>query len=86
MTAERPRGGPTRTFAIMELSKGAYAEIAEALARAGYDQAFIEDDGRVLLDMHGIAVASKSKAQQPRAECAADYWRAYAEDLLKEPQ
>jgi len=49
----------TRTYAVMPLSKAAYEEILFALQEAGYDHAIVKDGGRVLLDMHGIALARK---------------------------
>jgi len=42
----------THTYALLELSKTAYDEIAAKLRAAGYDHAFI--DGAI--DMHGLAV------------------------------
>ena len=47
------------TYAILEVSLAAYAEIKNALFSAGYDHCFHEDDGRVVIDMHGIALAEK---------------------------
>lgn len=50
----RPRS--THTFALLPLSKAAYAEIKAKLEAAGYQHAFLEEDGKVTIDMHGIAV------------------------------
>lgn len=47
----------THTYAILEISPDAYQEIREALAQAGYHHAFHQEEGRDLIDMHGIAVA-----------------------------
>lgn len=47
----------THTYAILDLSPRAYGEIAAKLQQAGYHEAFHEDDGRTVVDMHGIAVA-----------------------------
>lgn len=47
----------THTFAVLDLSKEAFAEIRHKLKQAGYEHAFIEQDGRLVIDMHGIAVA-----------------------------
>jgi len=46
----------THTFARLEISKPAFDEIANKLKAAGYDHAFMVDDGVALIDMHGIAV------------------------------
>lgn len=42
----------TRTYAILEVSAGAYAEIRALLHDAGYQHAFHDD----VIDMHGIAL------------------------------
>lgn len=44
----------TRTLATLELSRAAYDEIAAKLAAAGYDHAFLDEDG--LIDLTGIGV------------------------------
>lgn len=49
----------TYTFVILELSSAAYAEIKKKLEDAGYEQAFLDNDGRPVIDMHGIAVAEE---------------------------
>lgn len=46
----------THTFAILELSGQAVAEIREKLLAAGYQHALLEVDGKEAIDMHGIAV------------------------------
>lgn len=46
----------TRTFAIMEVSRSVYEEVAERLRAAGYDHAFVDGD----LDMHGIALRAQA--------------------------
>ncbi len=58
----------TRTYAVLEVSKAAYDEIAEKLRAAEYHQAFIAefvDDrtsvSRVVIDMHGIALAEENR-------------------------
>lgn len=45
----------THTYVELEVSHGAYMEIWEALAKAGYHHAF--QDGAI--DMHGIALTKK---------------------------
>lgn len=52
-------GGVTHTYAILEISAPAYAEIKLKLERAGYDDQFHPDDEHgIVIDMHGIAVAN----------------------------
>lgn len=46
----------THTFVILELSQAAYDEIAEKLRAAGYDYAFNKCEGKIVIDMNGIAV------------------------------
>jgi hypothetical protein len=46
----------THTFSILEVSKTTYEEIEKKLKDAGYDHAFIEDDRKIVIDMHGIAL------------------------------
>ena len=47
----------THTYAVLEVSRAAYAEIKAKLEGAGYQDQFHNDreDG-VLIDMHGIAL------------------------------
>lgn len=53
----------THTFVILELSTDAFKEIYEKLKEAKYDHAFIHEEGRITIDMHGIAVATHEKSQ-----------------------
>lgn len=46
------------TYAILEVSAQAYREIRAKLVAAGYEHAFHEDDGREVIDMHGIALTA----------------------------
>jgi hypothetical protein len=46
----------TRTFALLDLSPAAYAEVRQKLLQASYDHVFTEVDGREVIDMNGIAV------------------------------
>ena len=47
----------TYTYALLELSPAAYREIRDKLQEAGYQEQFhAQDDGRIAIDMHGIAV------------------------------
>jgi hypothetical protein len=58
----------SHTFAILELSEAAYNEIRLKLHRAGYEHAFIQQDSRPVIDMHGIAVALENKEDSPTQE------------------
>jgi hypothetical protein len=51
----------TYTYAILEISAAAYNEIRKKLEAAGYSDQFHEDDGREVIDMHGIAIAEETK-------------------------
>lgn len=53
----------THTFAVLELSQSAYLEIRKLLEDAGYQHAFTTSDGRPVIDMQGIAVASKVRLE-----------------------
>ena len=54
----------TYTYALLEVSKATYDEIAEKLKAAGYGHAFHQsaDGDRTAIDMHGLALASKPEA------------------------
>jgi hypothetical protein len=52
----------TRTYAVLEISGAAYAEIRDKLQAAGYSDQFCKDDGAEVIDMHGIAVKSDGGA------------------------
>lgn len=57
----------TRTYAKLEVSKEAYAEVAGALQAAGYDHVFrTEGNVREIIDMDGIALVA-AKAAAPRS-------------------
>lgn len=49
----------THTYAILEVSAGAHREIKEKLEAAGYQDQLHEDHGKILIDMHGIALSSE---------------------------
>jgi hypothetical protein len=50
----------TYTYAILEISRAAYEEIAAKLKAAGYQHAFHQEDGETVIDMHGIALKSNN--------------------------
>lgn len=47
----------THTYALLEISAPAFNEIAQKLAKAGYDHAFQGEAGKAVIDMHGIGLA-----------------------------
>ena len=49
----------TYTYSILDVSPTVYAAIRALLAHAGYDHAFHQDDGKEVIDMHGIALRSR---------------------------
>jgi len=52
----------THTFAVLELSPAAFNEIKTKLEAAGYEHAFIKEQGEPLvIDMHGIGVKEDVK-------------------------
>lgn len=52
----------THTFALLEVSKEIYDEIYSRLEQASYDHAFLNQDGRPVIDMHGIGLAIQPEA------------------------
>ena len=52
----------THTYAILQVSPAAYAEIRAKLEAAGYTDQFHDDPDGELLDMHGIAVQAQDEA------------------------
>jgi hypothetical protein len=52
----------TRTYAVMDVSKALFDEVHQKLLAAGYQQAIhSEGDSRIVLDMHGIALAQSDE-------------------------
>jgi len=49
----------TYTYVVLPVSRETYDEIFHALQEACYDHAIHNDNGRVVIDMHGIALARK---------------------------
>ena len=46
----------TYTYAILDVSRACFDEIAAKLKAAEYDHAFHEDDGATVIDMPGIGL------------------------------
>lgn len=55
----------TRTYAILPVSDAVYDEIMHKLHDAGYDHAIHINNGRVVIDMHGIAIAREKMPDAP---------------------
>jgi hypothetical protein len=53
----------THTYAILAVSPAAHREIKEKLEAAGYQDQIHEENGEILIDMHGIALG-KEEGQQ----------------------
>lgn len=58
-------GNVTHTFVIMDLATPAFNEILAKMREAGWDHAIMEEDGRTVIDMHGIAVAENKVVTYP---------------------
>lgn len=57
----------THTFATLSVSPAAFNEIWTKLQAAGYqDSAVQQDDGPLVIDMHGIGLTATSKESSPR--------------------
>jgi hypothetical protein len=54
-----PRITSTHTYAILEVEKTTYDEIAQKLQNAGYDHVFNDTDKGKVIDMNGIALKRK---------------------------
>lgn len=60
----------THTYAVLEVSSATYSEIKAKLEAAGYSDQFHDDgdsDGMVI-DMHGIALKSKTEPERNRTK------------------
>ena len=51
----------THTFAVLQLSPEAFAEIKDKLEKAGYQDQFLNEGKGLMIDMHGIAMKEKPK-------------------------
>jgi hypothetical protein len=59
----------TYSYAILTISSSAYHEIRKLLEKAGYDDQFIHKDGRVLLNMHGLALERDTSHDDDCIDC-----------------
>lgn len=53
----------SHTYAVLEVSHETFEEVYRALEIAGYQHAFHEDNGRTVIDMHGVALAKKGESR-----------------------
>ncbi len=49
----------THTYALLEVSDQTFEEIKDKLKRAGYQDQFHDDDGRLIIDLHGLALVKE---------------------------
>jgi hypothetical protein len=72
----------THTYAVLDISPEAYREIHEKLEAAGYQHAFHRQGDRVVIDMHGIALA---RVELPQTEAAkmSEGWRRVEDEMPK---
>lgn len=69
----------THTYAILEVSQATYDEIKEGLEKAEYNHAFHrESSERIVIDMHGIAVAAdptivRKEVEKEKDESSTDH-------------
>ena len=54
----------THTYVLLDVSPETYYEIYDKLSEAGYDHCFHEDDGKIVIDMHGIALNKRTPDDQ----------------------
>ena len=54
----------THTYATLEVSATTYLEIKRKLEAAGYGDRFHEDQGKVLIDMQGIALEKSERKRK----------------------
>ena len=54
----------THTYVILEVSSAAFHEIKEKLLAAGYEYAMQAYSGKILIDMHGLALREEKEDQK----------------------
>lgn len=54
----------TYTYVLLDVSQDTYYEIYDKLREAGYDHCFHKDDGKTIIDMHGIALSKQEDDKQ----------------------
>ncbi len=69
----------THTLAEMTVSDETFCEIRRLLDDAGYEHAFINEGGRVTLDLTGIALARKEEEMGPGLTLAKIAYEAYCD-------
>lgn len=51
----------THTYAILDVTAETFRELQQKLEHAGYHHAFKEDDGSLIIDLHGIAIRDEDE-------------------------
>ncbi len=55
----------TRSYVILKIPSAHFAFVQQRLLEAGYHQAFhTQSDGRLVIDMHGIALAAQPPTEE----------------------
>ena len=62
----------THTYAILEVDAATFADVMGRLLQAGYEHAIHDQDGRAVIDMHGIALRIEAPALKPIAGIVED--------------
>ncbi len=60
----------THTFVVLELPKHMTDLIAKKLRDAGYDHVFSEEDGKIVMDMNGLAIGTEDEEVNPISSIA----------------
>jgi hypothetical protein len=60
----------THSYALLEVSKATYTEIATKLREAGYDHVFGREGE---MDMHGIALIASGASDDPKDNLTSDH-------------
>jgi len=58
----------TRTYAVLAVTAPTFREIQQKLEAAGYQHCFDEDDGQIVIDMHGIALKDEAGDEGPASD------------------
>lgn len=53
----------THTYSILPVSQSAFDEMRTKLEAAGYGDAIHDEDGKPVIDMHGLAVQAEDSAR-----------------------
>lgn len=81
----------TYTYALLEVSPAAYEEIKTKLEAAGYVDQFHVEDGKIVIDMHGIALVAGPPPPKPLPACSCgvvgcDTWGSHSHMKWLQPE